>query len=215
MKKIFVFLLWTIMIALVISCDKKDDPGTLGGDQSPMGAVGVTVGSSSAEIAGVSNFSATVTSLVNGVSTYSGQAVVKNDFLKNLLSNIPELTIDGDIVSSDSVKFKSTTDGIEFLTGPSAGIWVKYGSDVGDTYPIGNTGKVRTVVQKTGVDDYGYGFYMIKVIKVEENPIFLKAGGITKITYIANHKFGLVGIVFSFDDGTTASYPVYMSAQNG
>ncbi len=203
------------MIALVISCDKKDDPGTLGGDQSPMGAVGVTVGSSSAEIAGVSNFSATVTSLVNGVSTYSGQAVVKNDFLKNLLSNIPELTIDGDIVSSDSVKFKSTTDGIEFLTGPSAGIWVKYGSDVGDTYPIGNTGKVRTVVQKTGVDDYGYGFYMIKVIKVEENPIFLKAGGITKITYIANHKFGLVGIVFSFDDGTTASYPVYMSAQNG
>jgi len=216
MKKLFVLLLSAIMLVLYFSCEKlEEDPGVLNGDQSPMGEVGVTVSSSSVEIAGVSNFSATVTALEKGVSTYSGQATVTNQLLKNLLSNIPEITINGDQVSSTNVKFKSTTEGIEFLTGPSAGIWVKYGSSVGDTYPIGSTGKVRTVVAKTGVDDYSYGFFLIKVIKVEENPNFLKAGGISKITYIANHKFGLVGIVFTFDDGTSASYPVYMSAQNG
>jgi len=178
---------------MLSSCDKlKDDPDTLSGDPSPMGAEGVTIGSSSSEIAGVSNFSAAVISYSNGVSTYSGQATVTNPLLKNLLSNIPELKIVGDQVSSDSIKFKNTTEGIEFLSGPSAGVWVKYGSEVGDTYPIGSTGKVRTVVEKTGVDDYAYGFFLIKVIKVEENPSYLKAGGISKITYAANHRFGLV-----------------------
>jgi hypothetical protein len=216
MKKCFPIFCCAILLAMCCSCDKlKDDPGTLSGDVSPMSAQGVTVASTSVEIAGVSNFSAVVTSLQNGVSTYSGQATVTNQFLKNLLSNIPELKINGDQVSSDSIKFKQTTEGIEFLSGPSAGIWVKYGSAVGDTYPIGSTGKVRTVVEKTGQDDYPYGFFLIKVVKVEENPSYLKAGGITKITYIANHKYGLVGVVFTFDDGTTANYPIYMSTQNG
>ena len=201
---------------MIYSCDKlldKDDD-TLGGDPSPIGAVGVTTESSSMEIAGVSNFSAAVIAAKSGVSTYSGQATVKNQIIKNLLSNIPGLKINGDQVSSDSVKFKQTDEGIEFLTGPSAGVWVKYGSEVGDTYPIGSTGKVRTVVEKTGVDDYGYGFMLIKVIKVEEDPSYLSGGGIEKITYVANHRFGLVGLKFTFGDGTSANFPIYSSAGN-
>jgi len=217
MKKLFVSLFGITLIVLCMSCEdlfNKDDPGTLGGDQSAIGEVGAVTESSSAEIAGVSNFSAEVIALKSGVSTYSGTATVKNDILKNLVANIPGITIVGDKVTTSGMDFKVTKEGVELKTGPGAGIWVKYDSNVGDTYPIGSTGKVRTVVAKTGLDDYPYGFMLIKVIQVEENPNYLKSGGISKITYVANHKFGLVGVKFTLDDGTAATFPIYNSAEN-
>jgi hypothetical protein len=217
MKKLIFLLMSITVIVLCMSCEKlfnKDDPGTLGGDQSTMGEVGATSESSSAEIAGVSNFSASVVSLKSGVSTFTGSATVKNDLLKSLVANIPGISIVGDKVSTTGMDFKISTDGIELKTGPGAGIWVKYDSNVGDTYPIGSTGKVRTVVAKTGVDDYYYGFMLIKVVQVEEKPDYLKSGGISKITYIANHKFGLVGVNFTLDDGTVVPFPIYNSAEN-
>ncbi|HRZ21469.1 MAG TPA: hypothetical protein P5184_07355, partial [Bacteroidales bacterium] len=63
-------------------------------------------------------------------------------------------------------------------------------------------------------DDYPYGFMYIKVIQVEEIPSALKSAGISKITYWANHRFGLVGVDFTFDDQTTADFPIYTSAEN-
>ncbi|MCK9400850.1 MAG: hypothetical protein M0Q51_12775 [Bacteroidales bacterium] len=214
MKKLFVFLLSITVVVLCLSCE-KDDPSVLSGDQSAMGEVGVTVESSSVEIAGVSDASATVITLKSGVSSFSGSATVKNEFLKNLLANIPGITITGDKVSATNMEYKITKEGFECKTGPGAGILVKYGSSVGDTYKIGTTGQVRTVVAKTGVDDYPYGFYLIKVIKVEETPSYLKSSaGVTKITYIANHKFGLVGVLATFDDETTAEFPIYTSVEN-
>lgn len=217
MKKLFVLLLGITMIVLCMSCEKlfnKDDPGTLSGDQSPMGEVGATVLSGSMEIAGVSNFTAQVKALKDGISTYSGSATVKNAVLKSLVTNIPGITIVGDQVSTTGMDFKATKEGLELKTGPGAGIWVKYDSKVGDTYPISSTGKVRTVVAKTGVDDYPYGFMLIKVIQVEEVPDYLKTTGISKITYVANHKFGLVGVKFTVDDGTSVTFPIYNSAEN-
>jgi hypothetical protein len=139
MKKLSILLLSITMI-LCLSCEKllnKDDPDALNGDQSPMGAVGVTVESSSAAIAGLSNFTATVTALNDGVSTYSGSATVTNTFLKNMVANFPGVSINGDVVSISNMKIKQTTDGIMSMTGGGAGILVKYDSNVGDTYPIG------------------------------------------------------------------------------
>ena len=201
-------------IIFVISSCEKDSDSKLGGEQSPMGEVGVTVESTSATVAGVSNFEAIVTSNEDGVSVYSGSCTVDNPALKNLLSNIPELTINGNTVSSNSVKFKHTTEGIEFLSGPTAGIWAKYSSSVGDKYPVGSTGDYRTVVSKSTDDDYPYGFMNIKVMEVEEIPNSLLGTGIRKITYYENHRFGLVGIVFTFEDNNTAWFPVYTSTQN-
>jgi hypothetical protein len=218
MKKLCILLLSITMMMLCLSCEKlfkKDDPGELKGDPSPMGEVGVTVESSSEPIAGVSNFTATVTALKDGVSTYSGSATVTNAFLKNMVSNFPGVTINGDIVSITNMKIQQTKDGIKSMTGGGAGILVKYDSNVGDTYPIGSTDKVRTVVAKTGIDDYSYGFFLIKVIQVEDNPSYLKStAGVTKVTYVANHKFGLVGVKVAFDDGTTSTFPIYTSAEN-
>lgn len=203
---------------LCLSCEKlfkKDDPNTLGGDPSPMGEVGVTVSSSTIPNAGMSNFSATVTALSDGVSTYSGSATVTSTLLKNMVINFPGVTINGSTVSIANMQIQQTTEGIKCMTGSGAGILVNYNSSVGDTYEIGSTGKVRTVVSKTGVDDYYYGMFLIKTIQVEENTSYLKSTmGVTKITYIANHKFGLVGVKVDFDDGTSTNFPVYSSAQN-
>ncbi|MFA5783044.1 MAG: hypothetical protein WC868_12330 [Bacteroidales bacterium] len=222
MKKLFTLILSITLIVLCFSCkkDKKETTTTppsgtvsIDGQQSPMGVVGTTVSSSSGVIAGVSSSSASVIALDNGVSTYTGSAIVTNPAIINLLSNIPEITINGDTVSTNSAKFRSTVEGIESCSGPGQGILVKYSSAVGDTYPINSTGEVRTVVSKSTTDDYSYGYMLIKVMQVEANPIY-KSLGVTKITYIANHKFGLVGIKVNFDDGTTATFPVYTSAQN-
>ncbi len=217
MKKLFVILLGISVSVFCLSCEKildKEDANELKGDQSPMGEVGVIVSSGSAEIAGVSNFSAVVTELKDGVSTYTASAKVTNTFIKNMVSGFPGVTINGDDVTITNLKMQQTTEGIKCLTGLGAGVLVKYDSKVGDTYPVGNTGKERKVVSKTGEDDYPYGFFLIKTIQVETTPIDMKSGGIQKITYIANHKFGMVGVKVDFDDETSVTFPVYSSAEN-
>ena len=217
MKKLFVILLGISVGVFCFSCEKiidKEDANELKGDQSPMGEVGVIVSSGSAEIAGVSNFSAVVTELKEGVSTYTASAKVTNTFIKNMVSGFPGVTINGDDVTITNLKMQQTTEGIKCLTGPGAGVLVKYDSKVGDTYPVGNTGKERKVVSKSGEDDYPYGFFLIKTIQVETTPIDMKSGGIQKITYIANHKFGMVGVRVDFDDETSVTFPVYSSAEN-
>jgi hypothetical protein len=70
------------------------------------------------------------------------------------------------------------------------------------------------VISKTGEDDYGYGFMLIKTIQVEEATNKLKSAGISKITYVGNHRFGLVGFNVSLNDGTSVNFPVYTSAEN-
>lgn len=218
MKKLLALIISATILMSCFSCEKllkKDDPTELSGDTSPMGEAGVTVESSSAPISGVSNFTATVTSLKEGVSSYNASATVTNTLLKNMVANFPGVTVVGNTVSITNMKMQQTTGGIKCLTGPGAGIIVKYDSEVGDTYPIGETGNVRKVVSKTGVDDYSYRMLLIKTIQVESNPNNLKsAAGVSKITYVANHKYGLVGVKVAFDDGTSTKFPVYSSSEN-
>ena len=217
MKKITTYLLTISTLLILTSCDllKKDDTSKLTGGAAPIGAVGVTFSTSSVAIAGVSNFSATTSTQQGDLSTYNAQFSTSNTVIKNLAMNLPGVTVNGSTVTGNNIQFRNTVDGIELKTGPSAGVIVNYNSSVGDTYAIGSTGAVRTVVSKTEVDDYPYGLLYIKVVKVEEVPSYLKsATGVRKITYIANHKFGLVGFLVTMDDGTTTTFPVYSSAQN-
>ncbi len=218
MKNLVNLLMFFSIGILSVSCDDlvdKDDSNEINGTQSEMGLVGVTVTSSSSEIAGVSDFSAVVESLEDGISSYSAQATVTNSLVKNMISNFPGVVIDGNSVSIDNLKIQQTTGGIKCVTGTLAGVLVKYDSSVGDTYTAGTSGNVRTVVSKTGVDDYPYGFYMIKTIQVESTlGNSNRVSGINKITYIANHKFGMVGVKVDFEDGTSSTFPVYTSAEN-
>ena len=219
MKKLFPLFILLVVLVLSYSCSKDESnaSATLGGTQSPMGVVGASVNSSSTAISGVSNLNATVVTVSNGISTYSGSGTVTNATIKNILSNIPGITISGNNVTATGFQYRQTSEGIECLVDIGPGILVNYNSNVGDTYPVGNTGRTRTVVSKSTVDDYAYGGFYIKAMKVEEPTPNLKSTslGITKVTYWANHKFGLVGVQYDFSDGTSAKFPVFNSTTNG
>lgn len=175
-----------------------------------MGEVGETISSSWGTIAGVSSIQAEVVSLENGVSSFSGTAVITNNTIKNILQNHPQTTVNGDNVTITDIEFRITSEGIESINGLEPGVIVKYDSNVGDTYTI-NGGKTRTVTAKSTDNDYYWGGMDIKVMQIEENT---NKFGVKKTVYWANHRFGLVGIEFTFDDNSTAKFPVYSSTQN-
>ncbi len=108
-------------------------------------------------------------------------------------TNKSRMTLQADLV------FKVTSEGIqEFVS--SGGdhshpfTIVKYNANVGDTYQFTNTEGVdvtRTVTYKSTEDDYPVAFWLLKVIKVDEQ----KSDQMTKkLTYVTNHKYGLVAI---------------------
>lgn len=213
MKKIFQLIILSSAL-LITSCDLIEEAITgskLGGEQSAIGQVGVTVTSSSAQINGVSNFQASVTSLSGGVSTYTGSATVANTSIINTLTNLPGVTVSGNTVTVTGVKFKSTTEGVESIYGFDPGILIKYSSSVGDEYEVLGSSTKRVVTAKSTSDDFNWGGMMIKVLKVEEN---INRGGIRKITYFGNHKWGMVAVRFDFDDGSYSQFPIYNSANN-
>jgi hypothetical protein len=215
MKSIVAISLASMLLLSFSACDLTEIGSTkLGGEESVMSKEGVELWSTSAVIAGVSDFSGSVTSYEDGISVYEGKAVVKNSYLKQLFSNIPEVKVVGDTLKTDNFQVKQTTNGMELLSGPTAGILVKYDSKVGDKYKTDTKGIERKVVSKSTDNDYPYAFFNIKVIEVEEPTVALKSGGVSKITYWANHRFGLVGIQFTFDDGTTAKFPVFCTEEN-
>ncbi len=104
-------------------------------------------------------------------------------------------------------KLKITSEGIQDFVHSNNDLSkpftiVKYSSNVGDKYEFTKSdgSKVtRTVVTKNPTEDWSLAFWNVKTIRVEEvntnDPL------ISKITYIANHKFGLVGAIVEMKDG--------------
>lgn len=193
-----------MFIMVFVAACKKDDT-SIGGTPSELGAVGMEYVSGGSSAAGATDISAVVTSREDGISSFSGTAVVTSQALKNILSNFPGTTINGNNVTVDGVELKITNEGVESVTGLLPGILVRYGSKVGDTYPIPGTNKKRTVVSKSTEDDFAWAFFLIKVVKVEEPT---QQFGVNKTTYIANHKFGIVEIVFEMDDGSVVEFTI-------
>jgi beta-lactam-binding protein with PASTA domain len=150
-----------------------------------------------------------VVALEDGVSVFSGTATVTNSNIRNILSNFPEVDVEGDQVTVSNIEFKITDKGIESVNGLATGTIVEYDAKVGDEYKTSDG--VRKVISRSSEDDYMYGFFLIKVIEVEEN---LNKYGVKKIKYWANHRFGLVDIEFTYDDNSTSKFPVYSSAEN-
>lgn len=216
MKKTFLFSSCISLLVLSVSCSKTEtNSNNLGGSPSPMAQIGETVSSSSSTISGVSNFNATVIGYNDGISTYNAQWTVTNPLLKNMFASYPGISVSGNTVTATNFKMQQTKDGIKVITGGGEGIIVNYNSNVGDTYAVGTTGKTRKVISKSTTDDYSYGLLMIKTIQVEANAnTFINTGGVKSFKYIANHKFGLVGVQISFDDGTSALFPIYSSTTN-
>jgi len=206
--KIKLLITAAIIALFVCNCEKDDNDG-LGGDQSPMGEFGEQL--DAFNIPGVTNAAAIVTSLEDGISTLSATATITNQDILDILSAVPEFEVTDNTVSVSDVQFKITTDGIESKIPAYPGIIVKYDSKVGDVYS-GGSGISREVIYKSTDDDYSYGFMLIKVIKVEESPTPFP--GVSKIVYIANHRFGMVGIEYTLDDNSTYNFILSGSVEN-
>ncbi len=106
------------------------------------------------------------------------------------------------------IKMKVTSEGIQEFMSSGGDLSrpytiVKYSANVGDKYEFTDEDGIkvtRTIVSKSTTDDYPMGFWMIKVMKIEQtkdDPV------IDKITYITNHKFGLVGVILQTKNGKT------------
>jgi len=82
LKKKLVFSV--LFVTLIFTACKKKDIDTLGGSQSAPGETDVTLSATSTPAPGVSSVSASIVSLENGVSTFSGSAVVINSTYRNI-----------------------------------------------------------------------------------------------------------------------------------
>lgn len=191
MKNIISFLLSISVLFNILSCEKFE---TITGEQSALGEVGTTL---NGDFNGASNVDVKVVSLDNGISTIEGTFTMTDPRYKKLIESHPKFfDVDGDKVRVHDVKFKVTTNGIEHVSGESNGIVIKYDSKKGDTYSNG-----RKVTHVSTDNDFKWRGMNIKVIQVEgETP---KAEGVKSVTYWGNHRFGIVAVETTFDDGST------------
>lgn len=210
MKPAFAILCAAMMVT---SCnlfeDSESSTDISGNPNIPMNTIGnefdgyVSFGGSSFQAGG------TVTENNSGVITVEVSATIPNDFpLKDLL---PDDMTDGSGNLSGTMKFKNTSEGILDYTNidDKPLVLVKYDCKVGDKYILtksDGTRITRTVTAKSETDDYSWGFMLIKTITVEQDS---RIPGVEKIVYYANHKFGLVGVKFVFEDGTSSKADLY------
>lgn len=192
------------VILMMASCSDDNGITSIGGEQSPMGEVGTRL-ETPARPFGVSNVNAEVIELNDGVSTFSGSARISNPVITNILSNAPHVVIVDDEVHVTGIEVSVTTEGIKSVNGLLPGVIVHYDAQVGDTYPIPGKSGSREVTYRSEDNDYYWGGMYIRVIEVVEPT---NGRGVKNTTYYANHRWGMVGIEFELDDGTTLDFPL-------
>lgn len=226
MKNLIAILLLVFLPFFFISCDKDDndsnDPNTINGESN----IGInTVGNTFGASVKIGNDYYSVGDSIYIVSNNNGMITLK---VKADLTQIPALSTINDAIPSSykdqngkvdvNLTFKSTSEGIQdygfFNKSGKYHTIAKYDAAVGDTYPLkkdDGTEIVRTVTERTDENDFPYGIFNIKTIKVEEDP---KIPGIKNITYRVNHKYGLVWFQIEMEDGSKASSYFYADYTN-
>jgi hypothetical protein len=220
------WIIFLIPIGLFLfSCGKEDKNTELGGETNiPLTKVdsvsyvylnynGTYLGSTEMKV--ISN--------INGDVTYKAKMdlnTLPNDLKIKALEllpkiqeyyTLPNLKITPDQKLEFDFKLKITSEGyLDYFTEGKPWVMIKYENGVGAEYKItNNKGQelVRRITEKTGIDEYPFGFLLIKTTLVEhippaDNPVF------NKVTYRANHKFGLVDVEFELKDGTKAGFDI-------
>lgn len=209
---LWIALMWFSSCDLIGGGSGSSATEPLGGDPTPMGSVGNTFSFSG--ISGVSNESAEVMTNDGAVSTIQMTATVTDPALLQMAEELGSLDVNGNQVTG-SMKFRITSQGLQSYTKDGKPFTiVKYSAKVGDTYRLKRSSSdlVRKVSHVSTDDDYQWGFLYIKTVQVEETGQIMP--GISKITYVANHRFGLVGYIIDFEDGSQKSVNVYSNLYN-
>lgn len=220
--KVFVLAL----LVAFVSC-KKDDPNTsLGGQTNiPLNAVD-SVSGVYIELDGANALSTEIKikSNDNGDVTYTGSVDLLSlspDLQTKALDVLNEhgdyynasqyVTLTPDMKLNFEFKVKITSQGyLDYFTDGQPWVMVKYDDPVGTTYSVVNKNGetlTRTVTEKTNQDDWPFGFFLIKTVKVEQQ-VASDDPLLDYIVYRANHKFGLVYLEFAFQDGTNLAIDV-------
>ncbi len=214
MKKLLSFAIVVVLLTSIFSCKKDtppaEGPNDLRGETNiPLTAVGsvsdLYVNLNGTNISGTM----TLTAKTGGICTY--HALI--DFTGHpdsaiYRSLIPSSYFDAQGRFNYDIKMNITDQGIQEYSydGSINNPWtvVKYADGVGAAYPFrAGSPNIRTVTVKTGVDDFPLGYYLIKVSKVEQ-PYPADDQYIKKISYYANHKFGLVRVEVLLKNGQVA-----------
>jgi hypothetical protein len=184
------------------SCTEDNPNGPIAGTPVDQGKAG-TIVSATGTMAGVTGGSARVVSVENGISNVEMTAVVTDPVLKALAQlQTAYCTVRGDTVVG-KFGMRLTSEGVQLVVDGKNSTIVNFSDGVGTVYTSEVSGRKHTIVSKSSTDDYPYGFYNIKVSKVEE-PISV-GGSTIKVHFFANHKFGLVGIEIVYEDGSKIS----------
>lgn len=203
-------------VCLVLSglCAACSDPNELGGNtDTEMGKVGNVVSFLGAKVGGANiDISATGTVMRNddGVVILKVKVDLSKDPLLDAFAGLlPASALDSDGNIDTELKLKITDEGIQDYIDGDPHTYIKYDAEVGDTYPLTTSDGLtitREVTARSDQDDFPYRAMQIKTITVESNA---RIDGIKKITYRANHKFGIVYLEVIPESGAPAS--VYLS----
>ena len=229
MKYFYLFSFISIVVTIFPACEKETGPDELGGNTR----IALTATDSSSYISGdyngqyFSNSSMTVKSNNDGIVTYVAKIDVSQfstDIKIKAINSITQLmdyykfdssggvfNIVNDVLTFE-FKLKVTSEGYldYFMEGKP---WVigRYADGVGTKYSIKNSkGEIltREIMEKTGIDEWPIGFWLIKTSKIEQmapadDPV------IDKVIYRINHKFGLVYVEYQLKDGTKLKLNVW------
>jgi len=168
--------------------------------------LGADIGGTSVDISGTG----TVASNDDGVVVLKVKVDLSRDpVLKLFAGLLPESALDAEGNIDTELKLKITDEGIQDYIDGEPHTYIKYDAAVGDQYALTTADGLtitREVTARSDQDDFPYGFMQIKTISVEQNS---RVEGIKKISYRANHKFGIVFLEVTPDSGSPAS--VYLS----
>lgn len=222
MKRLYLIGTVLFLSFIIFSCDTTEsdpDPNELGGDTNVgIGEVGNVVSTGSVRIG---NNSYDIGGEFEVISNNNGVATIQ---VKADLRQVPELEVFNNFIPASmkdasgrvntTVKFKITSEGMQDNMNVDGKLHtlVKYDAKVGNQYKINTSnGKTitRTVTERTNQDDFPFGFFNIKTIKVEQDS---RVPGITNFIYRLNHRFGLVFVQILMEDGSSAD--VYLYSQN-
>lgn len=208
----FSFLL--LVSAAISSCNLLDgEDKSLGGELSEMGKLNNNFDVFVSAFPGVSNAEAKVTALNGDVSTITYSASITDQTLLNLVKAMPDVTVNG-TTASVSRKYRITTKGFQSVYDEGNLTIIDYDSGVGDKYTLKHNGNtlVREVKKVSKKDEYQWGFMLIKTIHVEEKGRNIP--GVSKIEFVGNHKWGMVGLIIHFEDGSTKTLGIFSDASN-
>ena len=178
-----------------------------------MGEVNNTFDVGVSSFPGVSNTSAKVTARSGDVSTVTYSAKITDPTLLTLVKAMPDVVVDGNNASV-SRDYRITTKGFQSVYEEGNLTIMDYDAKVGDKYTLKHDGKtiVREVTKVSKEDEYQWGFMLIKTIHVEETGRNIP--GVSKIEFVGNHKWGMVGLIIHFEDGSQKTIGIYSDANN-